>query len=147
MWAEVAGGAAAIAGDPATDPGVHIVALSADVVETAAAAAASTEADAQRASEKADILNRYIREQPKALESGVILKDYQLLGLNWLNELHSKKLSCILADEMGRGYSPPCLLVKADPLTAGLGKTVQVISFFAHLKEMGTRGPFLVIVP
>ena len=29
----------------------------------------------------------------------------------------------------------------------GLGKTIQVISFFAHLKERGNVGPHLVIVP
>ena len=29
----------------------------------------------------------------------------------------------------------------------GLGKTVQVISFFAHLKERGRNGPHLIVVP
>lgn len=29
----------------------------------------------------------------------------------------------------------------------GLGKTIQVISFFALLKERGNFGPHLVIVP
>src|SRR5690606_3822233 len=29
----------------------------------------------------------------------------------------------------------------------GLGKTAQVISFFAHLKDIGEDGPHLVIVP
>ena len=29
----------------------------------------------------------------------------------------------------------------------GLGKTIQVISFFAHLKEKGSKGPHLVVVP
>ncbi|CAL1706892.1 unnamed protein product [Somion occarium] len=71
----------------------------------------------------------YISTQPSALESGVQLKEYQLLGINWLNLLYQKKLSCILADEMG------------------LGKTVQVISFFAHLRERGPKGPHLIIVP
>jgi hypothetical protein len=32
-------------------------------------------------------------------------------------------------------------------LCAGLGKTIQVISFFAHLKEQGSKGPHLVVVP
>jgi SWI/SNF-related matrix-associated actin-dependent regulator 1 of chromatin subfamily A len=29
----------------------------------------------------------------------------------------------------------------------GLGKTIQVISFLAHLKEQGNKGPHLVVVP
>ncbi|KAF9518677.1 hypothetical protein BS47DRAFT_226715 [Hydnum rufescens UP504] len=74
-------------------------------------------------------LRDYIPVQPKTLASGTCLKDYQLLGVNWLSLLHRKNLSCILADEMG------------------LGKTVQVISFLAHLKEQGNKGPHLVIVP
>ena len=36
--------------------------------------------------------------------------------------------------------------VRSD-LDVGLGKTVQVISFFAYLKEHGIRGPHLVVVP
>jgi SWI/SNF-related matrix-associated actin-dependent regulator of chromatin subfamily A containing DEAD/H box 1 len=71
----------------------------------------------------------YISTQPSLLSSTVQLKDYQMIGINWLNLLYTKKLSCILADEMG------------------LGKTVQVISFFAHLKEKGNKGPHLIVVP
>lgn len=71
----------------------------------------------------------FLTNQPSLLAEGVQLKEYQLLGVNWLALLHRKRLSCILADEMG------------------LGKTIQVISFFAHLKEQGNKGPHLVIVP
>ncbi|SNX84741.1 related to FUN30 - protein important for chromosome integrity and segregation [Melanopsichium pennsylvanicum] len=71
----------------------------------------------------------YLEEQPKSLAKGVKLKDYQLVGVNWLNLLYRKKTSCILADEMG------------------LGKTAQVIAFFAQLKEIGIRGPHLVVAP
>ncbi|KIP08428.1 hypothetical protein PHLGIDRAFT_69414 [Phlebiopsis gigantea 11061_1 CR5-6] len=71
----------------------------------------------------------YISRQPDALSADVQLKDYQMIGINWLNLLYIRKLSCILADEMG------------------LGKTVQVISFFAHLKDTGCRGPHLIVVP
>jgi SWI/SNF-related matrix-associated actin-dependent regulator of chromatin subfamily A containing DEAD/H box 1 len=39
--------------------------------------------------------------QPSLLADSVILKEYQLLGVNWLNLLYNKNLSCILADEMG----------------------------------------------
>ncbi|KAJ9475160.1 ATP-dependent helicase FUN30 [Pseudozyma hubeiensis] len=71
----------------------------------------------------------YLEEQPKLLADGVKLKDYQLVGVNWLHLLYRKKTSCILADEMG------------------LGKTAQVIAFFAQLKDMGIRGPHLVVAP
>ena len=43
----------------------------------------------------------FIRRQPATLSSTVSLKEYQLIGLNWLKLLYSKKYSCILADEMG----------------------------------------------
>lgn len=32
-------------------------------------------------------------------------------------------------------------------IVIGLGKTIQVISFFAYLQEIGKTGPHLVIVP
>lgn len=43
----------------------------------------------------------FFKTQPKNLKEGTILKDYQIAGINWLNLLYEKKLSCILADEMG----------------------------------------------
>ena len=72
--------------------------------------------------------------QPRTLSSKLVLKPYQLLGLNWLWALHQNELNGILADEMG------------------LGKTVQTIALLAHLKlcaaERGKRaGPFLVVTP
>ncbi|WVW79997.1 hypothetical protein I302_101970 [Kwoniella bestiolae CBS 10118] len=78
---------------------------------------------------KRKILSSYIQTQPTSLSEGTVLKDYQLLGVNWLNLLYSKKIGCILADEMG------------------LGKTIQVISFIAHLKERGIKGPHMIFVP
>uniref|UniRef100_A0A0W0FH32 DNA helicase n=1 Tax=Moniliophthora roreri TaxID=221103 RepID=A0A0W0FH32_MONRR len=74
-------------------------------------------------------LKGYLVQQPSSISSDVQLKDYQLLGVNWLHLLYSSGYSCILADEMG------------------LGKTIQVISFFAYLKEKGNKGPHLVVVP
>ncbi|KAE8226142.1 hypothetical protein CF319_g1232 [Tilletia indica] len=71
----------------------------------------------------------WLSEQPAGMAPGVVLKNYQLAGLNWLSLLYERKTSCILADEMG------------------LGKTVQVISFFAHIKALGIPGPHLVVVP
>lgn len=50
---------------------------------------------------KRKILGSYIQKQPEALREGIALKDYQLLGVNWLNLLYSKRIGCILADEMG----------------------------------------------
>jgi SWI/SNF-related matrix-associated actin-dependent regulator of chromatin subfamily A containing DEAD/H box 1 len=43
----------------------------------------------------------FISSQPSSLRAGTVLKDYQLLGVNWLNLLYRQDLSCILADEMG----------------------------------------------
>jgi SWI/SNF-related matrix-associated actin-dependent regulator 1 of chromatin subfamily A len=44
--------------------------------------------------------NRYL-SPPALLSHSISLKEYQLLGVNWLHLLYSKGLSCILADEMG----------------------------------------------
>ena len=58
------------------------------------------------------------------------LKEYQLKGLRWLDNLFEQGINGILADEMG------------------LGKTIQVISFLAHLSlDKNNWGPFLVIAP
>ncbi|KAI0314088.1 SNF2 family N-terminal domain-containing protein [Amylostereum chailletii] len=75
----------------------------------------------------------FLAEQPRTLSNDVQLKEYQLLGLNWLRLMYTQGYSCILADEMGAA--------------SGLGKTIQVISLFAHLKESGRRGPHLIVVP
>eukprot|EP00069_Balaena_mysticetus_P010142 bmy_20537T0 len=57
------------------------------------------------------------------------LRDYQKIGLEWLARLYRKSLNGVLADE------------------AGLGKTVQIIAFFAHLAcNEGNWGPHLVVV-
>ena len=53
---------------------------------------------------KRKILSRYIQTQPALLSEGTVLKDYQLLGVNWLNLLYSKQIGCILADEMGESH-------------------------------------------
>ncbi|KAL7636614.1 UNVERIFIED_CONTAM: hypothetical protein RMT77_013391 [Armadillidium vulgare] len=59
------------------------------------------------------------------------LKNYQLIGLNWLVLMHDQQLNGVLADEMG------------------LGKTVQAISFLGYLKEMGEleHKMCLIVVP
>lgn len=68
-------------------------------------------------------------KKPEIMAEDCILKDYQVVGLNWLALMYRHKLSGILADEMG------------------LGKTCQVIALLSHLVENGTRGPHLVICP
>ena len=58
------------------------------------------------------------------------LRDYQMIGLDWMAKMHSRGMPFILGDEMG------------------LGKTLQTISLIAHLKEHHAfSGPSLVICP
>ena len=58
------------------------------------------------------------------------LREYQILGLNWLLKNWSNKRNSILADEMG------------------LGKTVQAIAFVNTLATaFKLRGPYLVLAP
>jgi len=58
------------------------------------------------------------------------LREYQIIGLDWLVTLHNKKLNGILADEMG------------------LGKTIQTIALLASLAcDKGIWGPHLIVVP
>lgn len=71
----------------------------------------------------------YLHGQPENLGKGIVLKDYQLVGVNWLSLLYRKRTSAILADEMG------------------LGKTAQVIAFLTTLENKGIKGPHLVVVP
>ncbi|KAK2786257.1 hypothetical protein FQN53_006811 [Emmonsiellopsis sp. PD_33] len=67
--------------------------------------------------------------QPAIMSESMTMKNYQIVGINWLSLLFEQNLSCILADDMG------------------LGKTCQVIAFLAHLFEKGVKGPHLVVVP
>jgi hypothetical protein len=66
---------------------------------------------------------------------GLVLNDYQLVGVNWLLLLHNSGCGGILADDMG------------------LGKTIQTIAFVSVLLQRATergdpRGrPSLVVVP
>ncbi|XP_029115215.1 E1A-binding protein p400 isoform X3 [Scleropages formosus] len=57
------------------------------------------------------------------------LREYQQIGVDWLISLHKRRLNGILADE------------------TGLGKTVQLVAFLAHLAcQEGVWGPHLVVV-
>ncbi|CAB4255307.1 similar to Saccharomyces cerevisiae YAL019W FUN30 Conserved member of the Snf2p family with ATP-dependent chromatin remodelin activity [Maudiozyma barnettii] len=72
---------------------------------------------------------KYFKGKPRLLSSDIQLKDYQQMGINWLNLLYHNGMSCILADDMG------------------LGKTCQVIAFLAYLKQINEPGPNLIVVP
>mmetsp|Transcript_1676 Transcript_1676/g.1994 ORF Transcript_1676/g.1994 Transcript_1676/m.1994 type:complete len:1452 (-) Transcript_1676:196-4551(-) len=70
-----------------------------------------------------------VQQQPDSIVS--LMRDYQLIGLEWMVKMHSCGMPMILGDEMG------------------LGKTIQTISLVAHLKEhcLGGCGPSLIICP
>ena len=64
------------------------------------------------------------------LSRSLVLKDYQVIGINWLYLLNQHRLSGVLADDMG------------------LGKTVQTIAFLALVMARETTPrPNLIIVP
>ncbi|WP_436786747.1 SNF2-related protein [Yinghuangia sp. YIM S10712] len=68
------------------------------------------------------------KTQPAALAGA--LRDYQLLGVNWLDRMTSLGLGCCLADDMG------------------LGKTITLISLHLRRQEQkATTAPTLVVCP
>ena len=88
----------------------------------------------QRSDEDSDVPGSVSRKsrfipQPEIMCKELKMKDFQIVGINWLALLFDKKLSCILADDMG------------------LGKTCQVIAFLALLYERDIKGPHLIVVP
>ena len=98
-------------------------------MSTSLSADEDADSDVKRISDSRGRSKQNFFPQPSIMAEGVILKDYQVVGVNWLYLLYEKQLSCILADDMG------------------LGKTCQVISFLAQLLEKGIKGPHLVVVP
>ncbi|KAF4525532.1 hypothetical protein B566_EDAN015840, partial [Ephemera danica] len=73
-----------------------------------------------------------IKSQPEYIggDQVLVLRDYQLDGLNWLIHSWCKENSVILADEMG------------------LGKTIQTICMLYYLfNTYQLYGPFLLVVP
>jgi SWI/SNF-related matrix-associated actin-dependent regulator of chromatin subfamily A containing DEAD/H box 1 len=94
VWNEAAAASASSSQlDSPDDAGVHLVNLADKELEQKTQA---LDNPAVRAA-----FEDYIRQQPHSIPEGVVLKDYQMLGLNWLNLLYRRKTSCILADEMG----------------------------------------------
>lgn len=99
IWAS---GAAASASGASTRPGasgdqevgLDLVAISEETIRT------QVETSTNPAIREA--FKDYIRSQPAGVPDTVTLKDYQMLGVNWLNLLYRRGTSCILADEMGK---------------------------------------------
>ncbi|KAG1122241.1 hypothetical protein G6F42_011665 [Rhizopus arrhizus] len=89
----------------------------------------SLDSDKLNSARYQDALEGYLTQQPDIVNPAMTLKDYQILGVNWMLLLYRKGISGILADEMG------------------LGKTAQVISFLGRLNEIGETGPHLIVVP
>ncbi|KAI9745132.1 MAG: hypothetical protein M1818_001410 [Claussenomyces sp. TS43310] len=98
-------------------------------IGTPSSKATSTNGDAAEDDIKSARKRKNFLQKPTLMSEDITLKDYQLVGLNWLALLYKHNLSCILADDMG------------------LGKTCQVIAFLSHLVGTGVSGPHLVIVP
>lgn len=70
-----------------------------------------------------------ISEQPSYIKNGT-LRDFQMMGLNFLAYNWAKGKNVVLADEMG------------------LGKTVQTVAFINWLRHArDQQGPFIVVVP
>ncbi|KAJ8926869.1 hypothetical protein NQ314_020720 [Rhamnusium bicolor] len=74
-----------------------------------------------------------VKTQPDYMtgrDNALVLRDYQINGLNWMIHSWTKENSVILADEMG------------------LGKTIQTICFLYYLfNTHHLHGPFLCVVP
>ena len=92
-------------------------------------ASPSTRATKKTKMESRTFKGQPIPEEQPMLISGGIMRKYQLEGYKWMATLFENGINGILADEMG------------------LGKTIQTIALFAHLVEMGVKGPFLIIAP
>ncbi|GJJ14210.1 hypothetical protein Clacol_008472 [Clathrus columnatus] len=90
---------------------------------------------------KPDSTSQSAFKQPEAI-TGAILKDYQLIGVQWLTTLFLNGINGILADEMGLGTCLKCL--HPTFYSSKLAKTLQTIAFLAHIPH--TR-PALVVCP
>uniref|UniRef100_A0A915AH61 Helicase ssl-1 n=2 Tax=Parascaris univalens TaxID=6257 RepID=A0A915AH61_PARUN len=117
--------------------------VSKDMSEGINFARLTSESSEDRQKELANIAEEALKFQPKGftLETTQVktdvpslirgtLREYQLVGLDWLVTLYDKGLNGILADEMG------------------LGKTIQTIALLAHLAcKEANWGPHLIVVP
>eukprot|EP01083_Nonionella_stella_P144660 452020_1 len=89
---------------------------------------AQNEADGQM---KQELQNAGVEPDAARVYKGEnTLRDYQVIGLNWLIQKFYEGSNSILADEMG------------------LGKTVQSTTFIEHLYRVNNvHGPFLIVAP
>jgi len=95
IWAgaDVASGGNGIGGQEQPDVGTNLIAIpEAKVIK---AAEESTNPAVREA------FKGYLSKQPEGVPETIVLKDYQMLGVNWLALLYRRRTSCILADEMG----------------------------------------------
>ena len=98
IWAH---GAAASASSSSTKPGasgdtevgMDLVAISEETIRN--------QVETSNNPAVREAFREYIRKQPAGVPDNITLKDYQMLGVNWLNLLYRRGTSCILADEMG----------------------------------------------
>jgi SWI/SNF-related matrix-associated actin-dependent regulator of chromatin subfamily A containing DEAD/H box 1 len=81
----------------------------------------------------------FIQDQPQSLAPSVVLKDYQVIGLNWLNLMFQKKRSCILADEMGK-FCSFCSGKRADSAQV-LGKRCRLFLSLLICAIKAPEGP------
>jgi SNF2 family DNA or RNA helicase len=70
-------------------------------------------------------------ERPQSLLENTVLKDYQKEGIAQIQLLykHNQENGILISDDMG------------------MGKTLQILTFLAWLKEKGSQNPFLIVVP
>lgn len=113
---------------------LEMVALEREFHDSGIGTPTSHHTTSQRSDEDSDgpppgLRKRRFIAQPDIMNQEWKMKDFQMVGINWLALLFEKELSCILADDMG------------------LGKTCQVIGFLAHLYEKDIKGPHLIVVP
>jgi chromodomain-helicase-DNA-binding protein 1 len=93
-----------------------------------------------------------IRVQPAWLGGpDLVLRDYQLAGLNWLAKAWCVRVSRINKPHRNTNTPWRCRCDKHSVILAdemGLGKTIQSVSFLSYLFHThGVYGPHLVIVP
>lgn len=116
----------------------------------------------ERQKELANIAEEALKFQPKGftLETTQVktevphlirgvLREYQMVGLDWLVTLYERGLNGILADEMGLG-KPFFVLIflEVSILFLFTGKTIQTIALLAHVACKDCNwGPHLIVVP
>ncbi len=71
----------------------------------------------------------YLISQPSLLAEGIQLKDYQLIGVNWLRLLYNRRLSCILADEMGTAFPKSHCLIDTRLFVQVWAKRYKLLAF------------------